>query len=71
MKQTTFNRNKIGQLMVAILPFVALIVLFALFVGVVSMKGYRLDMYLKIVFNEALVLTIVATGATYLYPWNF
>lgn len=67
MKQTTFNRNKIGQLMVAILPFVALIVLFALFVGVVSMKGYRLDMYLQIVFNEGVVLAVVATGAIFIY----
>ena len=67
MKQTTFNRNKIGQLMVAILPFVALIVLFALFVGVVSTKGYRLDMYLQIVFNEGVVLAVVATGAIFIY----
>lgn len=67
MKQTTFNRNKIGQLMVTILPFVALIVLFALFVGVVSMKGYRLDMYLQIVFNEGVVLAVVATGAIFIY----
>lgn len=67
MKQTTFNRNKIGQLMVTILPFVALIVLFALFVGVVSIKGYRLDMYLQIVFNEGVVLAVVATGAIFIY----
>ena len=67
MKQKTFNRNKIGQLMVTILPFVALIVLFALFVGVVSMKGYRLDMYLQIVFNEGVVLAVVATGAIFIY----
>lgn len=67
MKQTTFNRNKIGQLMVTILPFAALIVLFALFVGVVSMKGYRLDMYLQIVFNEGVVLAVVATGAIFIY----
>lgn len=53
--------------MVAILPFVALIVLFALFVGVVSMKGYRLDMYLQIVFNEGVVLAVVATGAIFIY----
>lgn len=53
--------------MVTILPFVALIVLFALFVGVVSMKGYRLDMYLQIVFNEGVVLAVVATGAIFIY----
>ncbi len=53
--------------MVAILPFVALIVLFALFVGVVSTKGYRLDMYLQIVFNEGVVLAVVATGAIFIY----
>ena len=45
----------------------ALIVLFAVFCGIVSSKGYRLDMYIKIIFNEGIVLSIVATGAIFIY----
>ncbi len=33
----------------------------------VTGKGYRLDMYLKIIFNEGVVLAVVATGATFIY----
>ncbi|MBR1572051.1 MAG: inner-membrane translocator [Lachnospiraceae bacterium] len=61
------KKNGIGQFLVTLLPFAALVVLFGLFVGVVSMKGYRLDMYLQIVFNEGVVLAVVATGAIFIY----
>lgn len=53
--------------MISALPFVALVVLLAVFCGIVSSKGYRLDMYIKIVFNEGIVLSIVATGAIFIY----
>ena len=53
--------------MIGALPFAALIVLFAVFCGIVSSKGYRLDMYIKIIFNEGIVLSIVATGAIFIY----
>ena len=55
--------TKSKKIMIGALPFVALIVLFAVFCGIVSSKGYRLDMYIKIIFNEGIVLSIVATGA--------
>ena len=55
--------TKSKKMIIGTLPFVALIVLFAIFCGIVSSKGYRLDMYIKIVFNEGIVLSIVATGA--------
>lgn len=55
------------QLLIRILPFAALGILFAAFVAVVLMKGYRLDMYLQIVFNEGVVLAAVATGAIFIY----
>lgn len=54
-------------MMISALPFVALVVLLAVFCGIVSSKGYRLDMYIKIVFNEGIVLSIVATGAIFIY----
>ena len=59
------TKNK--KMMISALPFVALIVLLAVFCGIVSSKGYRLDMYIKIVFNEGIVLSIVATGAIFIY----
>ena len=59
------TKNK--KMMISALPFVALVVLLAVFCGFVSSKGYRLDMYIKIVFNEGIVLSIVATGAIFIY----
>lgn len=59
------TKNK--KMMISALPFVALVVLLAVFCGIVSSKGYRLDMYIKIVFNEEIVLSIVATGAIFIY----
>ncbi len=55
------------QQMVNLLPFVALGALLLILVVVVQTKGYRLDMYLKVVFNEGVVLAVVATGATLIY----
>ena len=58
--------TKSKKIMIGALPFAALIVLFAVFCGIVSSKGYRLDMYIKIIFNEGIVLSIVATGAIFI-----
>ena len=55
------------QKLIAVLPIAALLILFAIFLAVVRINGYRLDMYLKIVFNEALVLAVVATGSIFIY----
>lgn len=55
------------NILTALLPFVALAVLIAVFCWIVISKGYRLDMYIKIVFNEGIVLSIVATGAIFIY----
>lgn len=61
------NKHKVGQLLITLLPFIALVVLFGVFCYEVQAKGYRLDMYLKIVFNEGVVLAVVATGAIFIY----
>ena len=61
------NTYKMGQAMITVLPFAALAVLFVLLMAVVVTKGYRLDMYLSIVFNEGVVLAVVATGAVFIY----
>lgn len=59
--------TKSGQTLTALLPIVALMALALIFCAVVQIRGYRLDMYMKIVFNEAVVLAVVATGATFIY----
>ncbi len=61
------DKHKIGQVLITLLPFIALVVLFCVFCAVVQAKEYRLDMYLKIVFNEGVVLAVVATGAIFIY----
>ena len=61
------NKYKAAQTAIKVLPFAALVLLFGIFLAVVSAKGYRLDMYLQIVFNEGVVLAVVATGAIFIY----
>lgn len=65
--KNNYDKYKIHNLIIKILPIFALILLFSLFCFIVGSKGYRLDMYLKIVFNEGLVLAVVATGANFIY----
>lgn len=59
--------DKTKRRLMALLPLIALVMLLAVFCGIVSAKGYRLDMYLQIIFNEGIVLSIVATGAVFIY----
>ncbi len=66
-KQALLARYKRQQLILALLPIAALVILFGMLCAVVLGKGYRLDMYLKIIFNEGVVLAVVATGATFIY----
>ena len=61
------RKYKIRQVLLDVLPALALAVLFAVLCLVVQSKGYRLDMYLRIIFNEGIVLAIVATGAVFIY----
>lgn len=61
------DKYKLGQTVIKVLPVAALAILFLIFVGVVRFKGYRLDMYLQIAFNEGIVLAVVATGAIFIY----
>lgn len=61
------KKYKTRQLLINILPFIALVVLLVVFILTVQAKGYKLDMYLKILFNEGVVLAVVATGAVFIY----
>lgn len=61
------RKYRIQQTLINVLPLVALAALLAAFCLIVQDKGYRLDMYLRIVFNEGVVLAVVATGAVFIY----
>lgn len=60
-------RHQIKKIAITLLPLVALLVLFIVFCTVVSIKGYKLGRYLEIVFNQGLVLAVVATGSIFIY----
>lgn len=66
-KNKKIDKGRLTQLIITLLPFIALVVLFGAFCVAVQSKGYRLDMYLKIIFNEGVVLAVVATGAIFIY----
>ncbi len=65
--KTLAERNKRKQFIITLIPIVALGVLFAVLCIVVGSKGYKLDRYIEIVFNEGVVLAAVATGAIFIY----
>ena len=58
---------KLKQLLITLLPAVALAVLFGVFCGMVNKMGFRLDIYLKKILNESVVLAVIATGAIFIY----
>lgn len=66
-EKSGLNHYKARQTLITVLPFIALLILFGLFCLTVTAKEYRLDKYLNIVFNEGVVLAIVATGAIFIY----
>ena len=66
-KNAGLNTGKQKQALITLLPVAALGVLFAILCAVVNSKGFRLDMYLKIVFNDGVALAVVATGAIFIY----
>ena len=66
-RKALLAKYKRQQMVLTLLPIGALAVLFGALCAVVTGKGYRLDMYLKIIFNEGVVLAVVATGATFIY----
>lgn len=55
------------RILSTLLPVVALAALLIIFCVMVTAKGYRLGMYMKVLFNEAVVLSVVSTGAVFIY----
>ena len=66
-KREAVSHDRAGRILIAVLPVLALAILFSLFCLIVTMKGYRLDIYMKTIFNQGVVLVVVATGAIFIY----
>lgn len=66
-EKSTLQKYRLRQLLIVVLPFVALVFLFAAFCFAVTARDYVLSSYLRIVFNEGIVLAVVATGAVFIY----
>jgi len=66
-KEAVLRAYKRKQLLITLLPALALAILFGVLCALVSDKGYRLDIYLKKILNEGVVLAVVATGAIFIY----
>ena len=65
--QALVKSYRTKQLLIRLMPLAALVGMLLAFVLAVAAKGYQLDRYLEIVFNEAVVLAVVATGAIFIY----
>ena len=61
------GKYRIQEIMLTLMPGIALLVLFLMFCIAVISKEYMLSLYLKIIFNEGVVLALVATGAVFIY----
>ena len=66
-KEAVLKSYQRKQLLITLLPAVALLVLFAVLCILVKSNGFRLDIYLKKILNEGVVLAVVATGAIFIY----
>lgn len=67
IKNADYKKYKIKSLLINLLPIIALAVLFAIYMLIMVNKGYKIDLQLKRLFNQAVVLVVVATGATFIY----
>lgn len=68
MKNNTLLKTyKRKQLVITLLPAVALAILFGVFCAMVESMGFRLDIYMKKILNESVVLAVIATGAIFIY----
>ena len=55
------TKNK--KMMISALPFVALVVLLAVFCGIVSSKGYRLDIHCHLLCHRGRIIGLSATSS--------
>jgi len=66
-KNDLLKSYKRRQLLITLLPAAALAVLFTVFCVMVNGMGYRMDIYMKKILNESVVLAVIATGAIFIY----
>lgn len=61
------QKHKIKNIVITLLPIVALIVLFAVYMILLGVYDYNVEMSLTTLLNQAVVLVIVATGAIFIF----
>ena len=61
------KKHKIKNLAITLLPIVALVVLFAVYLILLGVYDYNMEMSLMTLLNQAIVLVIVATGAIFIF----
>lgn len=63
----TLKKQKAKSLVITLLPIVALILLFAVYLAIIIANGYSLSINLETIVNQAIVLVLVATGAVFIF----
>lgn len=66
-ESATLRRHKAKNLIVTLLPVVALAILLAVYIAIVLGRGYNLERNLTTIINQAIVLVLVATGAIFIF----
>lgn len=60
-------KHKIKRVLVNLMPLFALAVLFAIYLGLLISNGYVIEINLKVLLNETIILAFVATGAIFIF----
>lgn len=66
-ESATLRRHKAKNLIVTLLPIVALAILLSVYIVIVLGRGYNLERNLTTIINQAIVLVLVATGAIFIF----
>ena len=66
-RQKKWDKFKIMQIAVTLLPIVALALLLGVYIALISVRGYNMGRMLENIINQGIVLAIVATGAIFIF----
>ena len=66
-KKLKFDKHKVKQLLIELLPLLALVALFVVYLILLSAKDYNIEKSLKLLLNQSVILAMVATGAIFIF----
>lgn len=66
-ESATLRKHKAKNIILMLLPIVALAVLLVIYIAIVLGNGYDLERNLTTIINQAIVLVLVATGAIFIF----